>query len=389
MENVPPFLANALPQFGATPNLQTVAIRGNVNTRLGFLHLPGQDERRIDGVVLAFAGLQRLWSDTDGRAALTELLRGLRWMILPLRECPAAPAQGALAIECRADDAATLQLLAKLDSSRTRHAVQQERQILADWGGGCHQRFGATVQSHDELEEILYIRGRKPGDDKLTATLAWKAPDRQIRGPHWDGSKWRKTSFRTRYFRDLPTPPWLAEKGALFISHSRALPADWNQGLRDGSQRVWTSGLRSWLRLAARGVWVEGCAEELGFENLMPQLEESLLQLPELTHWRILTHDEGAASWPAGQTIATYSVRPSQEIDENHPAVAELRAARSFFWTSGSQYEVFSRWVPADAEHACRVGKTYNYLKTRLREKQIRGLNTYPDVAHWRTTIKD
>ena len=71
MGNVPAFLANALPQFGVTPQLVTREIRGNVHTRIGLLTLPADDPRRIDAVVLAFAGLIRLWNDPDGRQALS------------------------------------------------------------------------------------------------------------------------------------------------------------------------------------------------------------------------------------------------------------------------------------------------------------------------------
>ena len=57
-------------------------------------------------------------------------------MILPLKEFPTAPAQGALAIECRSDDADTRNELAKLHCPATAHDVARERQLLEDWGGG-------------------------------------------------------------------------------------------------------------------------------------------------------------------------------------------------------------------------------------------------------------
>ena len=49
----------------------------------------------------------------SGQAELTQLTNGLRWMVLPLNECPAAPAQGALAIECRSNDEQTLSRVAR------------------------------------------------------------------------------------------------------------------------------------------------------------------------------------------------------------------------------------------------------------------------------------
>ncbi len=86
-------------------------LRGNVDSRLRRLHEPRGSERHLDGVVLAPAGLSRLFADTaterQGRQLLTGLLEGLNVMVLPLSESPGAPGQGALAIECRADDAET------------------------------------------------------------------------------------------------------------------------------------------------------------------------------------------------------------------------------------------------------------------------------------------
>ena len=49
-------------------------------------------------------------------------------------------------------------------------------------------------------------------------------------------------------------------------------------------------------------------------------------------------------------------------LDAGHPAVQALANARTAFWTSGTQFETFSAWVPADCEHACRYGKTYDAL---------------------------
>ncbi len=95
--------------------MQLVELRGNVDSRLRRLHEPRGSARQLDGVVLAFAGLARLWADESTRPQLQQLLAGLPRMVVPLSVCPPAPAQGALAIECRREDAATAQLLAALD----------------------------------------------------------------------------------------------------------------------------------------------------------------------------------------------------------------------------------------------------------------------------------
>ncbi len=103
-------------------------MRGNVDTRLRMV-----SSGRLDAVVLARAGLLRI-----GRAdEATEVLDPIQ--VLP------APGQGALAVECRADDAATLAALAVLDDPATRACVVAERTLLATLEGGCSAPVGALA----------------------------------------------------------------------------------------------------------------------------------------------------------------------------------------------------------------------------------------------------
>jgi hydroxymethylbilane synthase len=112
--------------------LEIVPIRGNVDTRMARV-VRGD----LDAVVLARAGLTRL-----GRlGAVTETLDPLQ--VLP------APAQGALAVECRADDAVTRSLLAPLDDADTRACVLAERTTLAALEAGC----SAPVAAYAEVAE--------------------------------------------------------------------------------------------------------------------------------------------------------------------------------------------------------------------------------------------
>lgn len=102
------------------PDLRIADLRGNVDTRLRKLH-----EGQYDAIVLAAAGLARMGLD----AQITELLDPA--VMLP------AVAQGALAVEARAGDSATLAALAALDDPVTRAVVTAERAFLAAIGGGC------------------------------------------------------------------------------------------------------------------------------------------------------------------------------------------------------------------------------------------------------------
>lgn len=139
--------------------LEIVAIRGNVDTRLGKVF-----SGELDAVVVAHAGLRRI-----GRAdAVTEVLDPLQ--VLP------APGQGALAVECRTDDVATLSVISALDDAYTRAAVTAERSLLSALEAGCSSPVGALaeVAEGDDGPEI-YLRGSVTAPDgsdavRLSAT---------------------------------------------------------------------------------------------------------------------------------------------------------------------------------------------------------------------------
>ena len=123
--------------------LELTGIRGNVDSRIAMV-----TDGKLDAVVLARAGLARL-----GRLSeVTETLDPIQ--VLP------APGQGALGIECRADDVAVLEALAALEDPATRAAVTAERQLLATLEAGCTAPVGAlaeVVEGEDGPE--LWLRG--------------------------------------------------------------------------------------------------------------------------------------------------------------------------------------------------------------------------------------
>jgi len=147
------------------PDLQIVALRGNVETRLRKL-----DMGEADATLLAAAGLDRI-----GQSEVGYVLPHL----LP------APAQGAIGVEIRADDRRLRALVAKIDDEPTHQCVGAERRLLAALGGSCHSPIAAlAVFDGDEIllrAEILTQDGREsargearfpPGDEAAPAELA-------------------------------------------------------------------------------------------------------------------------------------------------------------------------------------------------------------------------
>jgi hydroxymethylbilane synthase len=127
-------------QLGFQRNdLEYALLRGNVDTRLK--RLAAGDYRAI---VLAAAGLRRLG-----------LFERPLWP-LPVEISVPAVGQGALAIEARADDTQTLELLAKIDHAETRACVLAERAYLAALGGDCHTPLAGHARLLDEGRRLHF-----------------------------------------------------------------------------------------------------------------------------------------------------------------------------------------------------------------------------------------
>ena len=118
------------------PDLQIVSIRGNVDTRLG--KLAGSE---VDATLLAAAGLDRLDRPDVGHP-------------IEIAEMLPAPAQGAIGIECRSDDAKTSALIAAIDDAATHAAVLAERACTRALGGTCHSPVAALARI--EGDEIAF-----------------------------------------------------------------------------------------------------------------------------------------------------------------------------------------------------------------------------------------
>lgn len=119
------------------PGLSCVPVRGNADTRLRKVA-----DGEVDAVVLAYAGLARI----DRLDAVTQ--------IFETEEMLPAPGQGALAVECRAGDTRTRELLAAVDDPASRAAVTAERSLLAALEAGC----SAPVGAHAAGTETLHLR---------------------------------------------------------------------------------------------------------------------------------------------------------------------------------------------------------------------------------------
>lgn len=124
--------------------IETVPIRGNVDTRIGFVRAG-----ELDAVVLAAAGLNRIGRGDEA----TDLLSVDN--VLP------APGQGALAVECLASDTDLIAALGELDDPYTRAAVTAERSLLAALEAGCSAPVGALADllADGQIVNEMRLRG--------------------------------------------------------------------------------------------------------------------------------------------------------------------------------------------------------------------------------------
>jgi len=134
------------------PDLEYRPIRGNVDTRIRKV-----DAGEYDATVLALAGLRRL--GLEARAT----------QIFGVDEMLPAPAQGALAIECRADDGETLRHIAAIDDPGLRQVVAAERSFLAAVDVGCQFPAGAYAQP---LGSTLRLQGLLANDGNVVRSGA-------------------------------------------------------------------------------------------------------------------------------------------------------------------------------------------------------------------------
>jgi hydroxymethylbilane synthase len=159
----------------ARPDLAVEPLRGNVDTRVGHVV-----DGRLDAVVLAVAGLERLGLD---RAP---------WVPLEPSVCLPAVGQGALALQVREDDPGPRGLVGRLDDAESHAAVECERAFLAELEGGClapatawarvedgELRIDAMVADNDG-RTLLREDGRCPveGGEEAGRTLARRLLDR-------------------------------------------------------------------------------------------------------------------------------------------------------------------------------------------------------------------
>ena len=349
-------------------------IRGNIPTRLKKL-LNGN----CQGLIVAKAAIDRLISCENKSISneISTLIENFFWMVIPLSLNPCAPGQGAIAIEVNSKREDIIELIKKINHNETYSQVAEERGILQNYGGGCHQKIGVSIEDKffgkiltikGQTEEGLKIERREIIDNKNN----WKnIPESNFFPSNIEEYKLferkiiNKNLIKINKLKDTN----------IYVSRENALPEDISI---ECTNVIWTSGIKTWKKLAKKGYWVNGSSDSLGEEN--PKIN----YLSKNKKWVKLTHNltpknyfKSHNSPKNARIISTYELKPVEILED-------LNKKSHFYWMSGSAFKLVLKNYPEiiNANHACGPGNTFNYISKYVDKNNINIFLSYEDALN-------
>ncbi|WP_411823182.1 hydroxymethylbilane synthase [Leptospira sp. 'Mane'] len=371
--NLQKFFSEYLPEPLSKSNLSFSPIRGNIQTRIRkFL------ETDSHGLIVAKAALDRLLSsDTitedvlefaEIRNFIRESLNQCLFMVLPLSLNPNAPAQGALCVEVRKNEEPIQNLFAKLTDSKAKKTSETERDILSQFGGGCHQKIGVAVLIRP-YGEIRFLQGETDHKKNLSEKEILPKPNLIFS----EDEVWpykAKMAQRQRERIGYGIPP----NTDLFIARGYAFPTDLT--VNPETQIVWASGLTTWKELAKKAVWVHGSVDGLGESE---DLKIDIL-LGRKSKFAKLSHQDSDRSQSVYPLIPTYYLSAPEIPSDFNPE--KIKAA---FWRSGSEFNIITSRYPIlkNIIHFVGPGSTYQKIKYTLGESAIDRIHVCLSFEGW------
>lgn len=346
-------IEKALPQLlpWSVENMEFINVRGNIPTRLKKMM-----EQEVDGLVVAKAALDRLLSATEPefrsmQHTIQNILLELQWMVLPLSLNPTAAAQGSIAIEIKSDREDLKKIFALINAKENFQLTQIERNKLQEFGGGCHLKLGISAMTNKN-QPYLIARGETPQGEELS-TLQMINP---LSWPSFKADElWSSEELTPWIIRKENNVSVSSQKNAFYISRM-VKDLSWSSQ----AQVVWVAGVKTWQKLAEKGIWVNGTADSLG-----------LTEFPHIEHltekkldWLQITHDQDIVS-SFMETSAFYQLSFKEGF-------ALPLGKKCFYWKSATQFRhVIERFPEVQSGyHACGMGNTYEYIKTHIQDEK-------------------
>ena len=368
-ENLSKFLQKAFPFEIDSCSFHD--IRGNILTRIKKL----KDSDK-DGVVIAKAAIDRLLSnrlEDKELIAFQNDLEAFSWMVIPASQNPCAPGQGALALEVKTGNTEIIELLNKINDLQVFNNVQQEREKLKKYGGGCHQKIGVSIEDHT-LGKVITEKGLTPDSEEIDERtfVPFKEElsklERRVENFYPKSKKDFNLFSRLKIDDGISKIEALKNSG-LYVSRASSL----EQGTSiDRSNIVWTSGIENWFKLAKKGIWVNGSSDSLGENQSKPE------SLGKQIKWFLVSHD--ASSSKDKTLLATYRLKPEKEIED-------LSKYSHFYWMSISSFKEALKRFPSlqNAEHSCGLGKTFEELNDIYPNK----IKAFLNFEDWLEKVKE
>lgn len=343
------FLQKALPQFNNAPiATEAISIRGNVDTRLQKL-----SSGSYDAIILAAAGLNRLLQYEPAKEKVSELLKDKKLMVLPLFECPPAAGQGAIVAETTDNNTDAIAILNAIKNVQLTNAITAERVYAKKYGYGCSQQFG-VFHTNTLNTSFTYASGK---DDNRKAFTEWDfetlldAKDKNI----FSSTDYMKDFFTYNYFNDAE----INEAVQLYFISSHKAVHSIAVTEKIQQKKVWAAGTRTWYELAKKGIWVEGCADGLGFDFTGSIFQSPLINISS-NDIQVITNSQSKAHWIEDgiNAVGTY------ELIAQLPAAIKNKIAEAdiVFWTSFQQYKLCKHIIKNNVQHVCPSGKTAKLL---------------------------
>ena len=362
-ENLSTFLKQAFPF--ETSSLSFCDIRGNILTRFQKLL-----DSNADGLVIAKAAIDTLLSpkseSTKELNSFKNELGEFLWMVIPCSQNPCAPGQGALAIEVKSGNTKIIKLLNEINNLDIFQDVEDEREKLKKYGGGCHQKIGVSIENHP-LGKVLTEKGLTP-DNKIIDNRSFLPFEKELSrfaSPVKDFYPKMKKDFRlfsrSKIEEGIEQLERMKNSG-LYIS--RASSIEKNTSI-DSSNIVWTSGIENWFKLAKKGIWVNGSSDSLGEAQSKP------ISLVKKVNWFLVSHLDSDPK--DKKLLATYKLISEKDIED-------LSQYSHFYWMSISSFKEALKRFPVieTAEHSCGLGKTFNELN-KLYPNKVKAFLNYED----------
>lgn len=341
------FLQKALPQTGRF-TINTAFIRGNVDTRLRKL-----DKGEYDGIILAVAGLNRLLESKEDAGLIRLLLHDKKLMLLPLVECVPAPCQGAIVAEAHPSNKAAVSVINAINNMNLMQDCVQEKKAGLQYGAGCLQRFGVTTLHYGKGNSILYSAGK---NKEGVAFSEWKLLPRPL-----EASKrlFSSTDHMGHFFDyEFDDVSFSFPEPVAYIANYKALEKEATlQSLKN--KKIWAAGTKTWFEVAKKGLWVEGCADAMGLEFLLPVWKQPLTAIQQEAV-RIITHQQALPNWQAKGWKASATYRLKEQVK---PGLSlQLQQADAIFWTSFQQFQLYHKILKKEVQHLCPSGETAQLL---------------------------